>query len=268
MPGQTRLAAMWHGREPPVLQWRAGHVPGQTRPGSPQSPQSYTPSMEGRARARPNTTAASPPPGDQPPFNGGPGTCPAKPGRRDGARAHRRRPSMEGRARARPNPAAAFWAVSRNSLQWRAGHVPGQTRRRRPSEAVSRNALQWRAGHVPGQTRRSSGYRGPPHGLQWRAGHVPGQTSTAPPAPTSPTSFNGGPGTCPAKPATSPDAYGPTSSSLQWRAGHVPGQTPGAAGAFDAEVHPFNGGPGTCPAKPLACFGGYDLLVRGHLRAV
>ena len=86
-------------------------------------------------------------------FNGGPGTCPAK----------LRRIRRDGR-----------WTVR---LQWRAGHVPGQTRggerhvaahrvpsmegraRARPNDGSGKStaalaeALQWRAGHVPGQTR-------------------------------------------------------------------------------------------------------------------
>ena len=76
------------------------------------------------------------------------------------------------------------------------GLTPCATYLRRPSTAGGH--LQWRAGHVPGLTRR--GYRRPwqhapmegrararpdsqevPWGtlLQWRAGHVPGLTATA-----------------------------------------------------------------------------------------
>ena len=80
---------------------------------------SRTPSMEGRAIARPNPAVrmvsgasfndvpgrTAGPPG---PFNGGPGNCPAKPERDRGSSQHGRHivPSMEGRAIARPNPAA------------------------------------------------------------------------------------------------------------------------------------------------------------------
>ena len=62
-------------------------------------------------------------------FNGGPGTCPANP------------PPVE--------------AVRRceECLQWRAGHVPGQTGT--PTlDNLAVIVLQWRAGHVPGQTAR------------------------------------------------------------------------------------------------------------------
>ena len=85
-------------------------------------------------------------------------------------------PSMEGRAHARPN----FTAGTRNlrltsDLQWRAGHVPGQTTKYGTVRVVTSN-LQWRAGHVPGQTSWCL------RGCRRR-----------------PRTFNGGPGTCPAK---------------------------------------------------------------------
>jgi len=103
--------------------------------------------------------------------------------------------------------------------------VPGQTRDRLVVSVAS-DPLQWRAGHVPGQTRDDAGEHCPRHAapsmegrararpneldahvktnvaliLQWRAGHVPGQT-------------------------VAEDVSVPLGYSLQWRAGHVPGQT-------------------------------------------
>ena len=38
--------------------------------------------------------------------------------------------------------------------------------------------LQWRAGHVPGQTRGFDLFVTNALALQWRAGHVPGQTGS------------------------------------------------------------------------------------------
>ena len=63
-------------------------------------------------------------------FNGGPGTCPAKRDEVSDYLGHVAVPSMEGRARARPNPYRGFSAETDELiLQWRAGHVPGQTAR-------------------------------------------------------------------------------------------------------------------------------------------
>ena len=85
-----------------TLQWRAGQLPGQTRPRLSPRPRRHRPSMEGRAIARPNqklmnetlrvempsmegraiarpnSTPSPPPPSRPPTFNGGPGNCPAK----------------------------------------------------------------------------------------------------------------------------------------------------------------------------------------------
>ena len=61
---------------------------------------------------------------------------------------------MEGRARARPNETRLKSLVAGDQhLQWRAGHVPGQTINKAEPEIVDLDGLQWRAGHVPGQTR-------------------------------------------------------------------------------------------------------------------
>ena len=157
------------------LQWRAGHVPGQTRSRHRRRHRTTTPSMEGRARARPNGDGVDPVVAD-------------------------RRPSMEGRARARPNAVPLITAAATIPLQWRAGHVPGQTGREARDD-LGVGVLQWRAGHVPGQT---------------RSARARSALAAQP--------FNGGPGTCPAKrhrPVPRRDAH----TVLQWRAGHVPGQT-------------------------------------------
>ena len=182
------------------------------------------PSMEGRARARPNDPA-------------------------DGRLGGGLEPSMEGRARARPNSTGERpLTMNKPVLQWWAGHVPGQTwGQSEPSGGET--CLQWRAGHVPGQTAEDAGHdergaapsmegraRARPNdleegtlvswsdGLQWRAGHVPGQTSPeSQPTVDRRSAFNGGPGTCPAK--RNSDRWMMTSDMA------------------------FNGGPGPCPAK-------------------
>ena len=235
--------AWWMGSRITCLQWRAGHVPGQTH---------------GTHRPRP---------AHERPFNGGPGTCPAKRPDIDAHMSSQSSPSMEGRARARPNKIRASSLFRTACLQWRAGHVPGQTKpsgerpspRHRPfnggpgtcpakqlipvrrADHVTRPSMEGRARARPNWPAYWAAYKRAKH-LQWRAGHVPGQTRPGRRRRHREPAFNGGPGTCPAKP--------PRRRS--------PSRRP----------RPFNGGPGTCPAKPLACFGGYDLLVRGHLRAV
>ena len=212
-------------RRNPILQWRAGHVPGQTgwpmRSGSgrsvsfnggpgtcPAKPDGYAhscsgnsdPSMEGRARARPNLDQPSEPQPELPPFNGGPGTCPAKPV---------------------PEPLDRF---SPRFLQWRAGHVPGQT---------------WLA--TTRWPRCFRTFNGGPGTCPAKPGRPLHRVAQHPP-------FNGGPGTCPAKqrghhlgavadvPSMEGRArarpnfgnnppFGLHMQPLQWRAGHVPGQT-------------------------------------------
>ena len=67
--------------------------------------------------------------GASPSFNGGPGNCPAK------------------------LPLPRTWNVVSVRLQWRAGQLPGQTRKRSKSSPRMRSRLQWRAGQLPGQTR-------------------------------------------------------------------------------------------------------------------
>ena len=216
-----------HGQNssPASLQWRAGQLPGQTRPrrcsaipGSP--PFNGGP---GNCPAKPCGRPADR--GAHPPFNGGPGNCPAK--------HHAHRPSS--------------WSLAR--LQWRAGQLPGQTREKSQRErlvmssfnggpgncpakpvhisaqAVTALALQWRAGQLPGQTRLLEVVLHiEAEVLQWRAGQLPGQTAWL----------------C---------LLLYVRVFLQWRAGQLPGQTrrSGRCGACASAA--FNGGPGNCPAK-------------------
>ena len=104
LPGQTSIPA---GMPATVsaLQWRAGQLPGQTRRRPRRPPRSRGASMEGRTIARPN---------------------PGPPAPEDAAVLA----SMEGRTIARPNPASAgVEECLLSALQWRAGQLPGQTRR-------------------------------------------------------------------------------------------------------------------------------------------
>ena len=182
------------------LQWRAGHVPGQTTASRYLRSASSAPSMEGRARARPNSAGIDRGSGDQGPSMEG--RARARPNHpRKALRLAVVGPSMEGRARARPNVSVDDkWAALGTTLQWRAGHVPGQTNDPVPCW-VRPVVLQWRAGHVPGQTTTAVESRRRLPSLQWRAGHVPGQTRRSEGgARPGDRPFNGGPGTCPAKP--------------------------------------------------------------------
>ena len=108
---------------------------------------------------------------------------------------------MEGRAIARPNRAEGVERLPQFSLQWRAGQLPGQTRRRLVGGAQQRSVLQWRAGQLPGQTAQRREWWARRTRLQWRAGQLPGQTAEA-------------------------KAWARMLGlGLQWRAGQLPGQT-------------------------------------------
>ena len=157
-------------------------------------------------------------------FNGGPGNCPAKP-LPSLAPLAVVLPSMEGRAIARPNELEmAAKATPPIILQWRAGQLPGQTRRRpRPPPRPVIPSMEGRAIARPNPL-VSLGLSGLTRHLQWRAGQLPGQTRRRCSSKLDTATFNGGPGNCPAKPvpelSTRTDRY-----SLQWRAGQLPGQT-------------------------------------------
>ena len=187
----------------------------------------------GMCPAKPRRRPAWPNISNRSSFNGGPGMCPAKPGRivfilppaarpsmegRACARPNQSRglpaphlrdpPSMEGRACARPNPVGATLSgTATTNLQWRAGHVPGQTSRRSRSRRQPPRSFNGGPGMCPAKPQRPQRPRSPVADLQWRAGHVPGQTSV----------LATGTYECP--------------GALQWRAGHVPGQTRGAGAA-------------------------------------
>ena len=135
-------------------------------------------------------------------FNGGPGNCPAKLPRAVACLEPRCAASMEGRAIARPNMPDLSDVDPRigASMEGRAIARPNSTRSR--SQAPAKIRLQWRAGQLPGQTRRVDGVvehgagqasmEGraiarpnkssimspfePARQLQWRAGQLPGQT--------------------------------------------------------------------------------------------
>ena len=128
MPGLTWRAMSPTRRLPGSFNGGAGHVPGLTPLPNRQTALGELPSMEGRARARPDLSGQV----------------------IDTMIAY---PSMEGRARARPDPSLPS-GVHRGSmrLQWRAGHVPGLTRPGYLATEAALDSLQWRAGHVPGLT--------------------------------------------------------------------------------------------------------------------
>ncbi len=255
LPGQT-MRDREERTDELRLQWRAGQLPGQTCARSRAGSARNSPSMEGRAIARPNrgwqkiVTIKRHWPSME-------GRAIARPNVIGGlAGLAVRDPSMEGRAIARPNPAErTFWASMLTPLQWRAGQLPGQT--------------------CPARSRGT----GPAHPLQWRAGQLPGQTSHIPDhycLGARPSME----GRAIARPnLTMMGCDDEASPSLQWRAGQLPGQTPpNRKGTMEhkppsmegraiarpnhpdpqpARTHPdpFNGGPGNCPAKP-----GVDLL--------
>ena len=247
VPGQTMGSHHSRFARSSPLQWRAGHVPGQTLCAARwrRGTRAFN-GGPGTCPAKRHPQRRRPAPHD--PFNGGPGTCPAK---RDGsmtARQRRELPSMEGRARARPNSTGQAVSPGRCALQWRAGHVPGQTSPVRTWRPRSR-ALQWRAGHVPGQTSMLRCRSGAATGLQWRAGHVPGQTAPEIAHGIDVSDLQWRAGHVPGQTASMRTGAA-SRASLQWRAGHVPGQTSLSDPWVESRPRTFNGGPGTCPAKP------------------
>ena len=198
--------------------------------------------MEGRAIARPDRGDRRNWPRPESGFNGGPGNCPA--GRRV------RAPAIVAAARFNGGP----------------GNCPAGRHDNR-GNVLNAHELQWRAGQLPGRTRRGRGCGrsltrrfngGPgncPAGLDdgacragGRVASMEGRAIARPDggwrrtAGRGRTGFNGGPGNCPA---------GPRSEA-----------------APTARSDCFNGGPGNCPAGPLARFGALEVSIRGHLRAV
>ena len=252
----------WTWATIPVLQWRAGQLPGQTGVFVDIAGPAL-PSMEGRAIARPNTM-----------------TWQATSALAD-------RASMEGRAIARPNRRRGRRGSGSGSqlpsgLQWRAGQLPGQTRcasgsvrRTMPSSA----SMEGRAIARPNR-RYTRGGRSRASVEASMEGRAIARPNTGFPDEIlyRGWSFNGGPGNCPAKhgnhcsrslePRRSASMEGraiarPNAGiagrkliehvrfELQWRAGQLPGQTgQHVPVATDSNGSCFNGGPGNCPAKP------------------
>ena len=107
---------------------------------------------------------------------------------------------MEGRAIARPNARVPEPATAAGRhLQWRAGQLPGQTRRLVfPSQRQQMPSMEGRAIARPNHP--MTGGRAVEKCLQWRAGQLPGQTCRRRCRPERRrAAFNGGPGNCPAK---------------------------------------------------------------------
>ena len=185
-----------------ALQWRAGQLPGQTSTPIPRAASTKSPSMEGRTIARPDQSTCTRSAAPAPPFNGGPDNCPA-----------------------RLDQPVAIWPRT-TSLQWRAGQLPGQTRRRGHHRQVAASpSMEGRTIARPDQT-LSHADRGEMWRLQWRAGQLPGQTQPWWQTVGVIIAFNGGPDNCPARHHRVP-------ADAQHR--HIP----------------FNGGPDNCPARLL-----------------
>ena len=188
LPGRTSPLRCWASTRP-RLQWRAGQLPGRTRDPRMDRQGELGASMEGRAIARPDPSAASGNRRRSGCFNGGPGNCPAGPGP----------------ARA-PSACVSLHARKARSLQWRAGQLPGRTTADDArSDGIGDASMEGRAiarpdrrandrhcadgrrfnggpgncpagrGHAPRTRLRSAS-------LQWRAGQLPGRTPTLEPA--------------------------------------------------------------------------------------
>ena len=115
-----------------TLQWRAGQLPGQTREVADHQP-------ERGAR----------------PFNGGPGNCPAKRGRRSGRRTGGRGAFNGGPGNC-PAKLRAGAAPDQETdpLQWRAGQLPGQTTGGRDDpEGAAQPSMEGRAIARPNPSR-------------------------------------------------------------------------------------------------------------------
>ena len=164
-----------------ALQWRAGQLPGRTRCASAPTgrPACCFNGGPGNCPAEQSRGGVSQRV-SQTRFNGGPGNCPAEPrglGRVGGAF----QASMEGRAIARPNrprPREAVHAARPASMEGRAIARPNPPQPLAPP--WPRDSLQWRAGQLPGRTTPDRWHprRGLP--LQWRAGQLPGRTGGHP----------------------------------------------------------------------------------------
>ena len=229
LPGQTASEACSPARRK-ILQWRAGQLPGQTGASSPTT---------GWAR---RTS-----------FNGGPDNCPARQ-REPGVVVGGHVPSMEGRTIARPDGTRPTWGrMSSGCLQWRAGQLPGQTRRSRGCRRSRRRSFNGGPDNCPARPGRVTlvarqlpcAFNGGPDNCPARPRATPQELHLVL------RTFNGGPDNCPARLCGSKWAATST-CALQWRAGQLPGQTPGSGPQFDGGCA-FNGGPDNCPARQEQC---------------
>ena len=184
----------------PVLQWRAGQLPGQTwvthrdqlvkqsgfngGPGNCPAKLrivSCSCGQHPRFNGGPGNCPAklSPPHGQTRPmtrFNGGPGNCPAKLSPTEYAFNLALTASMEGRAIARPNLDPAALGLKDSRLQWRAGQLPGQTAAGSKLTPVVRKSFNGGPGNCPAKLPWGLRPIQQMQGLQWRAGQLPGQT--------------------------------------------------------------------------------------------
>ena len=162
----------------PLLQWRAGQLPGQTRLGNCLLLRPLLSFNGGPgncpAKLEPHRQGEMPPQ----PFNGGPGNCPAKP-QQAHSTDHSIEPSMEGRAIARPNGLDEHrhrLAGLAPSMEGRAIARPNRRLDRRGQHDLQ-PSMEGRA--IARPNLRSMPTSTPkPHDLQWRAGQLPGQTGS------------------------------------------------------------------------------------------
>ena len=177
-----------------MLQWRAGQLPGRTSREVELARGSWSESLQWRAGQLPGRTR-----GRAPLTSDAPRLYAA---------------SMEGRAIARPNQRAhrqTCYGRWQSSLQWRAGQLPGRTRKskRRLRRSKRDCKLQWRAGQLPGRTRGRCDVHlrvvlhrcfngGPGNCPAERELHSVRRRRVG-----SSSGFNGGPGNCPAEHAWS-----------------------------------------------------------------
>ena len=161
-------------------------------------------------------------------------------------------PSMEGRTIVRPDPdnPVTTWSCT-SHLQWRAGQLSGQTRRR-DGEGVGQ-VPPFNGGPDNCPARRSGGHPcdAISVGLQWRAGQLSGQTREIPDQTIDalPPSMEGRTIVRPDEFETRRVAHGPL-PSMEGRTIVRPDVT--SSRATPPSSTPFNGGPDNCPARPDA----------------
>ena len=181
------------------LQWRAGHSPGQTFGLMLFLHGTVPASMEGRTLARPDASRGRWSPRCSCSFNGGPDTRPARRRRPAEAPARGYPASMEGRTLARPDRSVLI-----TPTMTVVASMEGRTLARPDffalHESTGESSLQWRAGHSPGQTGHAASGRYPAFwcfngGPDTR----PARLARTAPSQKRASSFNGGPDTRPAR---------------------------------------------------------------------